>query len=66
MWYLWLDYQGEVEMSNKEYYTVEVNGKVKIQTKDYKSAYETTIFQRILGNDPVLKLGNKILICKKK
>ena len=35
-------------MSNKEYYTVEVNGKVKIQTKDYKSAYETTIFQRIL------------------
>lgn len=53
-------------MSNKEYYTVEVNGKVKIQTKDYKSAYETTIFQKILGNDPVMKQGNKILIGKNK
>lgn len=51
---------------DKEYYTVEAKGKVKIQTKDYKSAYETTIFQKILGNDPVMKQGNKILIGKNK
>lgn len=51
---------------DKKYYTVEVKGKVKIQTQDYKSAYETTIFQRILGNDPILKQGNKILVGKNK
>lgn len=51
---------------DKKYYTVKVNGKTKIQTQDYKSAYETTIFQKILGNDPILKQGNKILVGKKK
>ena len=54
-------------MSNdKEYYTVEAKGTTKIMTKDYKSAYETTIFQKILGNDPVMKQGNKIIMGKKK
>lgn len=51
---------------DKKYYTVEVEGKEKIQTQDFKSAYETTLFQKILGNDPVLKQGNKVLIGKKK
>lgn len=51
---------------DKRYYTVEVKCKEKIMTQDFKSAYETTLFQKILGNDPILKQGNKVLVGKKK
>ena len=46
-------------MKQKDYYTVESNGVVKIMTQDFKSAYETRLLQMILGNDPKLKKNGK-------
>ena len=53
-------------MSEETYFTVRVNGITKLISKDYKSAYDAYLMQRLLGNDPVMKQGNKILIGKNK
>lgn len=53
-------------MNNEEYFTVKANGTIKVMTQDYKSAYDAYLMQKILGNDPVMKQGNKIIMGKKK